>query len=563
MSLFPYFLIPSQAQSVYAPLNSDYEQLPDRYEIKSKKFSSSIFTSCKPYTRKDIALFADTLAKDSSLKLSKADRKNIEYLQADNYEWSKAGDSGNANKTFLKLFYKKKNSFYSVNEKYFNLQVNPVTYFSAGMDNNNWVMQSIYINSRGAELRGTVDKKVGFYFFLTDNQAGFPSYVNGRINSTYAVPGEGFWTVFKRNDYDFYTARGYVSFNITKHIRTQFGQDKNFIGNGYRSLLLSDYSANYLFWKMETKIWRFHYTNLFADLTASTLRHSPDTYYPRKFMTLHYLSINLARRFNVGLFESITFGNTDSINNRGFDYNYLNPIIFYKAVENGLGAPDKAHIGFDFKWNFARHFSAYGTLFIDEFLLSEIKAQRGWWGNKQAVQFGMKYVDVFGIKNLDVQGEVNMVRPYVYTHFSFSTYNNYSYYSNYSNYEQPLAHPLGANFYEAIGILRWQPFYKFSFTGKLFYTIIGLDSAGKNFGSNILLPYQTRAHEYYNFIGQGARSIIQFASASLTYQIMHNMFADVNVILRNQASALAVYNSNATIVSVSFRWNIAKRLQEF
>ena len=48
----------------------------------------------------------------------------------------------------------------------------------------------------------------------------------------------------------------------------QLGHDRNFIGNGYRSLILADYSTPYFFLKLNTRIWKFNYQNLFAELTA-------------------------------------------------------------------------------------------------------------------------------------------------------------------------------------------------------------------------------------------------------------------------------------------------------
>jgi len=565
--VFINIVIQATAQSVYTPLNNDYYHLIDRYEIKSGRFAAQLFTSFKPYLRKDIAAFIDTIS--PMTEGNTTDIKNCMYLDYDNWEWSTLADSGNSAKSFLGKLYQKKNSFYEFHNKDFLFEINPVAYLSVGKESYSNAgaasqPQNLFINTRGVELRGMIDKKIGFYGFFTDNQARFPQYVNEKVAASSVVPGEGFWKTFKNNGYDFFTANAYITFNLTKHITTQFGQDKNFIGNGYRSLLLSDNSSNYLFWKIDTKVGRLQYTNLYAEMVSDDLNHQTgDADYPRKYMALHYLSFNVCKQFNIGLFESVTFGNTDSIHNRGFDFNYLNPVIFYKAVDNGLGSADKEHLGMDFKWNFLRHFSFYGTVLVDEFLLREVLAQNGWWGNKQAGQLGLKYIDAAGIKNLDLQFEGNVVRPYTYSHFSFSPYTNYSYYSNYSNYDQPLAHPLGANFYEFIGILRYQPVYRLSFTGKIFYSVVGLDPPGLNYGSNIMLDYNTRILDYGNTVAQGIRTTITFLNFIATYQIIHNMFVDVNATVRHQDSELSIYTTRDNFFSISFRWNIPKRLQEF
>ncbi|HEX7414305.1 MAG TPA: hypothetical protein VF411_09715, partial [Bacteroidia bacterium] len=422
-----------------------------------------------------------------------------------------------------------------------------------------------YINTRGIEVRGSIDNKVGFYTFMTDNQAVFPNYITNKITTLNAVPGEGSYSNYKTaGGVDFFTARGYITFNLTKHICAQIGQDKNFIGNGYRSLFLSDFSSNYMFVKTTTNVGILQYTNMFAKLNPFHAFEN-GTYHPTKFMAMHYLSLNLTKKFTIGIFESVTFGNTDSLQPRTFDFNYINPFIFYKSVEEG--GPDKAHIGFDVKWNFLRHFSFYSQLFIDEFLFKAIVDRTGWWGNKQAVQAGLKYIDVFGIKNLDMQLEENIVRPYTYTAFSISKYTDYSNFHNYTNYSQPLADPFGANFYESIGILRYQPFKRLSMVGKVIYTIIGLDPAGKNYGSNIFLDYNTRMHfnaqDYGNVIAQGERTTILYADFTLSYQAAHNIFIDLKAIVRRENSALAIYNSKTNFATIAFRWNIPQRLNEY
>lgn len=550
------------AQSSFVPLNSDYYYTLDRYEVLSGKMAPQLFTSVKPYLRSSVAALTDSVSNNINLKLSKTDKRNLIYLRVDNWEHFQNDSVSLYKKELLKIFYARKNAFYSINEKHFNFQINPVAYFQGGQSNLNTLgKQTDFMNTRGFEARGIIDGKVGFYTYVCDNQIYFPHYIEQQIDSTKAVPQQGFWSTYKKRGYDFYDVRGYINFNITKHINTQFGQDKNFIGNGYRSLFLSDNAPPYLFLKFNTTFKRFQYTNIYAQMVASNLNQRADVFYPRKFMTLHYLTVNLSKNFNLGFFESITFGNTDSINTRRFDPTYLNPIIFFKAVENGLGSSDKAHIGADFKWNFLHRFSLYGSVFIDEFVFNELKNNRGWWGNKQAVQFGFKHVNLFGIKNLDVQAEFNAVRPYTYTHFSFSKYNNFSYYSNYTQYNQYMAHPLGANFKEAIGILRYQPTFRLNIQAKLFYAIQGLDTAGRNFGANPLLAYNTRYADYGNYIGQGLKTNIIYASLCINYQIIQNMFIEASVILREEKNKKI--NAQSSIFNLALRWNIARRQYEF
>jgi len=541
------------AQSNYLPLNSDYYHTIDRYEIVNGKMSEEFFTTVKPYTRKSVANYIDSLSIDSlALKrVSKSDRFNYEYLANDSWEWSSTAQN-DSKLPILKTFYRKKSDLFHVSTNGLDLHINPVIYFSGGYEQN---VGANTFNGRGIELRGMIDKKIGFYTFFTDNQTLLPSYVSDFRNQYRAVPGEGYNLNFKTNGVDFITARGYINFNATKHIAVQFGRDKNFIGNGYRSLILSDNSSGYTFLKLNTKIWKFNYMNLFTEMTAYP--RNSDALFPKKYVNIHHLSVNLFKNFNIGLFEAVAMRgrSNDSTKAGQLDVAYLNPVIFYRSVERELGSIDNALLGADFKWNLLKHFSLYGQLVLDEFQLKNIRAGNGWWANKQAFQGGLKYIDVFGLKNLDLQGEVNYVRPYMYAHS-----NNFT---NFSNYNQSLAHPLGANFTEFIGIVRYQPISRLNISAKAFYTKLGADTASSNWGGNILKNYNTFEQVYGNKTGQGVQTNLIFTTLNLTYMLFHNFFIDGTVTLRNYDSEIDALDRKSVVGAISLRWNIARKLYEF
>jgi hypothetical protein len=319
-------------------------------------------------------------------------------------------------------------------------------------------------------------------------------------------------------------------------------------------MVLSDYSNNYLFLKVNTRVWRINYQNIFAQMNAD-ITNFADAVFPKKYFAFHHLSVNVGKNLNLGIFEAVMFGRSDSTRQGTFDFNYLNPIIFYRSIEQQLGSSDNALLGMDFKWNFLRRFSLYGQLMLDEFLLKEIRAGNGWWANKQSGQLGFKYIDVAGISNLDLQLEANIARPYTYSHETP--------YTSYAHYNQPLAHPLGANFYEYIGILRYQPINRLNLTGKLIYAEYGADDLlGNNWGANVLKPYQTKVQEYGNEIGQGVKSYLAYADLTASFQLRHNLFIDAKQVLRKVNTSLPI-RRNTVYSSLALRWNIPQRLYEF
>src|SRR5690349_20242777 len=243
LAISPFFAL---GQSSFAPLNEDYYHWIDRYEVKSGQLMPQVFTTIKPYKRSDIAEMVDSL---NSLQLfeSRTDRFNYDYLRNDNWEWSRA-ETSDTRKPFLKHLYKKKSDLFYVDIPEFDLHVNPVLYLGGGKDSR--LDDPMFINTRGVEIRGMVDRKVGFYSYLTDNQMVWPSYVSEQMPLKPVVPHEGFWKDFKDGrGVDFLQARGYITFEATRHINMQFGYDPFFVGNGIRSLIYSDNAPPSMFLK--------------------------------------------------------------------------------------------------------------------------------------------------------------------------------------------------------------------------------------------------------------------------------------------------------------------------
>ena len=562
----------SKAQSVFAPLNQDYYHLVDRYEIKRGKFLEGFHTSVKPYTRKRIAQLADSVWADTSMYLSDQDKFNLEYLQNDSWEWAKTNAIGKSKKTIGNVFYERIADAYSISNDEFDIHVNPVVNFEVGSFEGKEGRRMLTLNTRGIEVRGMINKKVGFYTFLSDNIALIPDYVTDYVNMYNqneqrtagrlpGMPGEGFTKEYQqdRNSANFFSARAYITFQATKNIQLQFGHDKNMIGNGFRSLQLSDNAAPYLFLKLNTTVGIFQYQNLFTQLVYTGFKPY-DQIFPRKYMTMHHLSINVSKKLNIGFTESIVF-ERDSTTGSGIDLNYLNPVIFYRFIESFQGSGDNAFIGVDFKWNFAKKFSLYGQFMLDEFNAKEFFKNNGYWGKKFGVQGGLKYIDVFGINNLDYQAELNYVRPYTYSH-----YDN----ANYAHYNQNLAHPLGANFEEWSHTIRWQPINKLQLTGKVIYAKFGEDRIlTENWGGDVQKSYDTKSRKilyddlYGNFTGQGRSTVTTILDFRASYQLKHNLFLEARYMNRKYDSAVDRLDYTNTVSSFGIRWNVAARQMFF
>ncbi|MDX2003328.1 MAG: hypothetical protein SFW35_12890 [Chitinophagales bacterium] len=534
------------SQSTFVPVGQYSYPVFDRLSIQyGKVLPYDVHTNVKPYSRRRVGDFVDSLIK-INVTLNKRTSFELKYLINDNSEW--VNDTViPSRKAVWNFFYKEPATLIGVNTKNFILKINPVLRFELG-DENGVEDRPLFISTRGVELRGSIKKRISFYTFLTDNQTRAMTYVKNRGKAEQAIPGEGYWKEYKTDGYDYFSVRGYVNFNVLDHVDIQVGHDKNFWGNGYRSLFLSDFSNNYFFLKLQTTIWRISYTNLFTQFIGNYNR-GVDQLLPKKYGAFHHINIHCAHWLDIGLFEGVIY-------QRDFELQYLNPIIFYRAVEQALGSPDNSLIGLDFKANIARTAQVYGQVMFDELNFRNLIAANGWWANKFGIQTGFKYINAFRIPNLDLQGEFNIIRPYTYTHNTTASY---------THYNQPLAHPLGANFWEIVAIARYQLIPGLDLTAKYFFFQKGMDSSGTNFGGNIFLPNVDAAQslavnsEFGNSLGQGVKARVSLLNLLLSYQLRHNLFFDANVIFRRSVSDNANYNTNEIFYAAGVRLNIPYR----
>lgn len=303
----------------------------------------------------------------------------------------------------------------------------------------------------------------------------------------------------------------------------QIGHATNFIGDGIRSLLLSDYAQEYFFLKLNTHIWKLDYQNTFAELSATTFAQagSGTDLLTKKYMASHTLQVHLFPKLTVGIFETVLFHRKDH-----FEFQYLNPVILYRSVEGAIGSPDNVMLGINGSMDIKNRIQLYGQVIIDEFIFKEVlHPSRGNWANKLGGQIGAKYFNAFGVNRLDLQAEFNTVRPYTYSHFDSI--------ANYTHQLTPLAHPLGANFKELILKAKYQPSFKWTFNGYILLYKVGEDpTASVNYGSDINKSYLTRIADYGINTLQGKVKSIHHIGGTISYQPFHNYYLDLNAYYR-------------------------------
>lgn len=549
-----------QAQTSITELDSDTRRLYDRMSVLSGSQFSQIHSALLPLRRVD----AVTLA-DSFLNKNYGD-KRAEFLANQIYDLnnefvkqpliSSYHDPRYhvSKRPLFKTFYKTPAHFFEVDVPDFYLRVNPVLYMGAGRELSS--DQSVFINSRGISLRGGIGKSVYFQSILYDTQAGFSNYVERYISDYGILPGAALYKrytskLWDRTDArDYLLATGYVGVNLGKYFDVQLGHNQHFIGDGVRSLLLSDFSTPYFSLRINTRIWKLHYQNIFAELAADDFHdvNGVSQVIPKKFMAAHYLSYKISPAISVGVFESVIFDRPG----HQFELQYLNPVIFYRSIEGAIGSPDNVLLGINGRVDLWKTAKVYGQVMLDDLQIRKILGGNSDnWGNKTCFQLGGAYYNAFGIKWLDLQAEWNRARPYTYSHYDAT--------GSYSHYNQPLAHPLGANFNEFLGTCSYQISPRLLSQAKVFIIRKGEDNDSVSYGGNILVPNTQRPGDDGHSIGQGFNSDILIASLRFQYQVLSGIYLELEWIGRKQNSVLDNRNLTTNQFFLSVRYHLGKR----
>ena len=375
--------------------------------------------------------------------------------------------------------------FFKVQKKNYWFTINPIFDLQIGKDNSDGYT---YNNTRAIQIQGGLGKNFNFSTSFYESQGRFANYFNDYatanrvISASAVVPGRGKAKGLKSGGFDYPVAEAYISYTPSKFFNVQFGHGKNFIGDGYRSMILSDVATSYPHLKISTQFWKIKYTNLWAWLDDVNPALSTNSLNSRKYAAIHHLSWNATKRLNISLFEAVI---TRKDGQSGFNINYFNPIIFYRAVEFSQGSDfgGNAMIGFGTKYKVTDNFSTYSQLVLDELTVGKFFDGSGYWGNKFGIQLGVKYHNAFKVDNLFLQGEFNVVRPYTFAHGTPLL--------NHGHFNQPLGHLWGSNFWEFVAIARYKKDRWFG-SAKINIGNKGFDSNSLNYGGDIYQSYDTR-----------------------------------------------------------------------
>lgn len=416
---------------------------------------------------------------------------------------------------------------------------------------------STFNNTRALQVNGGIGKQFNFSTVFYESQGRFAEYFNDYARlikpdggNPAIIPGRGIAKDYKTDAFDYPVAEAHISYTPSKYFNFQLGNGKNFIGDGYRSMFLSDVASPLPYFKINTTFWKIKYTNIWMWAQDVRKELTEDGAYRKKYIAAHYLSLNITKRFNIGLFEAAIWDNS---NDRGMDVGFLNPLIFYTAIEFATGTrAGNAILGLSLKYKFDK-ISLYSQITADELRFSEVFSGSGWWGNKFGFQIGAKFFHAFNVDNLYFQVEYNQVRPYTFSHDEL----NY----NYGHNNQPLAHLWGSNFREAIGIARYT-WNRWFLDAKVVVGTKGFDyntaQDSYSYGGDIYKDNDDRLSDYDNEIGQGIKTSIFVGDLQVGYLVnpATNLKLFASITYRNFEPATTteiLKNTNSTWFAIGLK----------
>lgn len=376
-----------------------------------------------------------------------------------------------------------------------------ITYFKSKDTSN----KNFYQNSRGFNIYGFLGEKIFFYTDFYENQAYFPYYIDSAVNYTLATLGQGVWKIFGKDlkGKDFNYINGFLSINWNKYLNLTFGLSKFFIGNGYRSLILSDNASPFPFLNFNLKFSKVYYQLIFTEFENFKVKyyytHTKKygkyiilAYKPTKNIELTFVDATLWPTIQKGLYKNAV------------NYKYFVPIPIFQNTTSVLDSTKNEILA-------ANIFLTNNFLGIyTQFVLNK-------WGKtnfekRYGFQIGIKIYDILlnNFKNTRFSTilEYNHCQPFVYS----SNKENLSF----SHLNESLTSPIGANYKEflIIGIFeikRFRAFFQYN------NILTSYDEPQTNYGRDILKPNSTATAAYMANVGYGNHTKIKILKLRLSF----------------------------------------------
>ena len=351
-------------------------------------------------------------------------------------------------------------SFVQVKDNDFLLHINPIL----NEQYSNLDAHKYSQNTRGVIISGQFEHRFRFVSTMIETQAYYQDYIVNYVKKNGVVPGSGRVRGFKDGGYDFSQASGYVQYEASPRLQFMLGHSSQFIGYGYRSVLLSDAPLDYPFFRASYTFKKIQYSATYAVFQSASAFDDRTKVYSRKYSSQHYISYLASKWLEVGLFENTLFNSMSLQNNRPPE-EFYSPIIGSDLLFFGVHQSKNVMLGTQSQLSFSPQLKIYG-----QFALDDLKNKDTTSANKYAWQCVLKIFEPFKIKNLFLIAEFNYASKAMYI-----TDNERE---AFTQHNESIAHPLGNYFTEKIFLL--------NYTFKRFFVSVKWNDAHYAAGENRL-----------------------------------------------------------------------------
>jgi hypothetical protein len=342
-----------------------------------------------------------------------------------------------------------KKHFLEFKGKNYYLTISPTFDFSVGKDFSDTTKRLLFQNTRGFHIEGDLFKNFSFSTSLYENQSRNPWYQTNYFNaigesyvkhsdSTYytqnaVIPGLGRTKPFKNGGFDYAFAMGDISYQPIKVLTLSAGNTRKFVGDGYRSILLSDNSFSAPFFQVNYRFlprWEFVYMrSRLMNLLRRPASTTVEAYYDPKVLAVNYLSFQATKDLTISLFEGTVYSKGDSIVSKYASPWMYNPVPLVGAFVVKKNEANSI-IGLNIGYTPISILRTYAQLAFN--------SRHYGYG----AQLGLRVMEPFKISNLFIQLEGN--------HVSNKLYRSTNPRLNYSHFNLPLAIVKGEGFTEVL-----------------------------------------------------------------------------------------------------------------
>ena len=251
------------------------------------------------------------------------------------------------------------------------------------------------------------------------------------------------------------------------------------------------------------------------------------------------LDWHATKNLNIGLFNAVISSIQNDDNETQYGLTHFSPIIFAHASTSPSGLKNNDIYGLNVKYTITPTVDAYAQFMLDNTGSAD-------WEKRYGYQVGIRAGNLFKVNGWSGQLEFNAVRPYTYASDTITTV--------YAHNNQPLAHPLGANFKEGIFITDYS-YKRWWVRLEVLTARYGIDSSTSvDFGRDIYKPLSNHSTENDVTTGQGLNTKLYYGDLRLAYILNKktNLRVETGAVYRNEKNMLSDYTDVYFYLGIRF-----------